>query len=598
MRKAVKKDAPIQDSESEEVDEEEDIMSFEEGGYTYLSKELRTPPSSDDDDNARPVLPKFNEQASFGHVYLELGMEFMNLNQFKCAVKDYNISLGRNFIWVKNDKVRVRVKCSVKDCEWMVYCAWNTKQSTFQVKKFNDTHTCCRVFKNKRATRDWVAKKLEKRILTQPKMTRTEAFEHMKEEYNVHLDMKKVSTALKKAKGTIEGCEKEQYGRLREYLAELLRSNPGSSCKLQVTPLPIPQALPIFDRMYICLDACKKGFKAGCRPLIGLDGFFLKGYYGGQLLSVVGEDANKQFYVIAYAVVDSETKDNWKWFLTLLQEDLGDHGVFGWNFISDQQKNFIKQWKDKETRGIVWECARCTTVPQFEKVMLKLKTLNEPAWKYLDNIHLSCWVKAYYSHWPKCDNITNNMAEVWNAKIVNYRSKPIMTLCEELRCYIMRRMTAHKRILQTFRGKIAPAQQKRLDQLKVANNSWTPTWTGNLVQELYEVSGKGQRVGVNLTQQSCSCNVWQLTGLPCEHAIVAIAHKNEPVENHVHQWLTVDALHATYEHTLNPVNSQQYWPACDAPKPLPPRLKRPIGRPKKHRKKDPTEELMKTNNKL
>ncbi|XP_061346136.1 uncharacterized protein LOC133291821 [Gastrolobium bilobum] len=509
-------------------------------------------------------------------------------------------------------KVRVRAKCSVEDCEWMVYCSWNTKQSTFQVKTFNETHTCCRVFKNKRATRDWVAKKLEKRILTQPKMTKTEAFEHMKEEYNVHLDMKKVSKALKKAKGTIEGCEKEQYGRLREYLAELLRSNPGSSCKLQVTPQPIPQALPIFDRMYIFLDAYKKGFKDGCRPLIGLNGCFLKGYYGGQLLSAVGEDANKQFYVIAYAVVDSETKDNWKWFLTLLQEDLGDHGVFGWNFISDQQKivlvfmtvfnaeickccskpciylytfwflstmglvpalkeimpgshhrfcvqhvwkNFIKQWKDKETRVIVWECARCTTVPQFEKVMLKLKTLNEPAWKYLDNIHLSCWVKAYYSHWPKCDNITNNMPEVWNAKIVNYRSKPIMTLCEELRCYIMRRMAAHKRILQTFRGKIAPAQQKRLDQLK-------------------------------------------LTGLPCEHAIAAIAHKNEPVENNVHQWLTVDVLHATYEHTLNLVNSQQYWPACDALKPLPPRLKMPIGRPKKHRKKDPTEELMKTNKKL
>ncbi|XP_061364293.1 uncharacterized protein LOC133307755 [Gastrolobium bilobum] len=307
------------------------------------------------------------------------------------------------------------------------------------------------------------------------------------------------------------------------------------------------EALPIFDRMYICLDACKKGFKAGCRPLIGLDGCFLKGYYGGQLLSAVGEDANKQFYVIAYVVVDSETKDNWKWFLTLLQEDLGDHAVFGWNFISDQHK-----WKDKETRGIVLECARCTTVPQFEKVMQRLKTLNEPAWKYLDNIHPSAWVKAYYSHWPKCDNITNNMVEVWNAKIVNYRDKPIMTLCEELRCYIMRRMAAHKRILQTtFRGKIAPAQQKRLDQLKVTSNSWTPTWTGNLVQDLYEVSRKGQRVGMNLTQQTCSCNVWQLTGLLCEHAIAAIAHKNEPVENHVHQWLTVDALHATYEHTLN-----------------------------------------------
>jgi len=44
--------------------------------------------------------------------------------------------------------------------------------------------------------------------------------------------------------------------------------------------------------------------------LIGLDGCFLKGYYGGQLLSVVGQDGNNQIYVIAYAIVDVENKDN------------------------------------------------------------------------------------------------------------------------------------------------------------------------------------------------------------------------------------------------------------------------------------------------
>ncbi|XP_061356202.1 uncharacterized protein LOC133300643 [Gastrolobium bilobum] len=251
-------------------------------------------------------------------------------------------------------------------------------------------------------------------------------------------------------------------------------------------------------------------------------------------------------------------------------------------------KNFIKQWKDKAIREIVWECTRCTTVPQFPRAMHKLKDLNEDVWAYLHKIDLSCWVKAYFSHWPKGDNISNNMAEVWNAKIVGYRSKPIISLYEELRCYIIRRMAAHQRILGIVRGKIAPAQQKKLDQLKVLSNSWTPTWTRNLNQDIYEVSGKGERVRVNLTYKTCACNLWQLTGFPCEHAIAAICHKNEPAELYVHQWLTVDALHATYAHTLNPVNSAKYWPTLTKPKSIPPPLKRPIGRPKKHRKKDPS----------
>ncbi|XP_061359581.1 uncharacterized protein LOC133303653 [Gastrolobium bilobum] len=310
---------------------------------------------------------------------------------------------------------------------------------------------------------------------------------------------------------------------------------------MQVIPQPDPQAPPIFSKLYICLDACKRGFKARCRPLIGLDGCFLKGYYGGQLLSAISEDANKSFYVITYAVVDSETKENWKWFLTLLQEDIGNHGVYGWNFISDQQKGLIPALQEVMPGAHHRFC-----VQHFQKTMQHLKGLNEAAWKYLDNIDPSSWVKAYFSHWPKCDNITN-MAQIWNAKIVGYRSKPIFSLLEELRCYIMRRMTTHQRVLRTIRGKIAPAQQKKLDQIK-------------------------------------------LTGLPCEHAVAAICHKNEPPENYVHQWLTVDALHATYAHTLNPVNSDKYWPSSDEPKPLPPKLKRPIGCPKKHRRKDPSEE--------
>ncbi|KAI9080226.1 hypothetical protein K1719_037620 [Acacia pycnantha] len=187
-------------------------------------------------------------------------------------------------------------------------------------------------------------------------------------------------------------------------------------------------------------------------------------------------------------------------------------------------------------------------------------------WKYLANIDAGAWVKAYYSHGPKCDNITNNVSEVWNSKIRNYRAKPILSMCEELRCYIMRRMAAHKRVLGTVTGKIAPAQQKRLEKLKIANNVWTPTWTRNLVQDMYEVSGRGE--------------------------------KNEAAENYVHQWLTMDALHATYEHTLNPVNSDEYWPSSDEPKPVPPPLKRPAGRPKKHRRKDPTEDQEKSTTKL
>jgi N-glycosylase/DNA lyase len=42
-------------------------------------------------------------------------------------------------------------------------------------------------------------------------------------------------------------------------------------------------------------------------------------------------------------------------------------------------RNFTKQWKDKELRGVVWECVRATTPTQFNRIMERVKRLNEKA---------------------------------------------------------------------------------------------------------------------------------------------------------------------------------------------------------------------------
>ena len=71
----------------------------------------------------------------------------------------------------------------------------------------------------------------------------------------------------------------------------------------------------VFHRIFICYSALKSGWKAGCRPLIGLDGSFLKGIVKGQVLVAVGKDAMDQIYPIAWAVTDKKNRANWKWFL-------------------------------------------------------------------------------------------------------------------------------------------------------------------------------------------------------------------------------------------------------------------------------------------
>jgi len=99
--------------------------------------------------------------------------------------------------------------------------------------------------------------------------------------------------------------------------------------------------------MYICLDACKKGFTEGCRKVLGLDGCFFKGAMNGELLCAIGRDANSQMYPIAWAVVEKENNESWDWFCDILFRDVRVGDGEGWVIISDQQKgilNVVQKW--------------------------------------------------------------------------------------------------------------------------------------------------------------------------------------------------------------------------------------------------------------
>jgi len=55
----------------------------------------------------------------------------------------------------------------------------------------------------------------------------------------------------------------------------------------------------------------------------------------------VGIDGNYSMYPIAYAVVESENKDSWKWFIQPLKDDIGIVNTNGWTFIIDKQKGLM-----------------------------------------------------------------------------------------------------------------------------------------------------------------------------------------------------------------------------------------------------------------
>ena len=80
------------------------------------------------------------------------------------------------------------------------------------------------------------------------------------------------------------------------------------------------------------------GWKKGCRPLIGLDGTFLKGSANGVVLTAVGRDADDALYPIAFALVQKENQEEWTWFVLNLRVSLTLESGSTVTLMSDMQK--------------------------------------------------------------------------------------------------------------------------------------------------------------------------------------------------------------------------------------------------------------------
>nr|GMD28279.1 uncharacterized protein LOC109163968 [Ipomoea batatas] len=280
-----------------------------------------------------------------------------------------------------------------------------------------------------------------------------------------------------------------EFKRLREYADELLSTNIGSTVKLEVDR-STPDEPAIFHRMYICFGAIKENFMHGCRPIIGLDGCFLKGLVKGQLLVAVGRDGNNQMFPIAWSIIQGrENTDNWKWFLNLLKADLGIIDGMGWTIMSDMQKGLLcsisdllpfveqrmcarhiyarwgKRFRGDELKFQFWICARSPNNPEFEKNMAALRQINEEAHDYLkeqwDPIH---WCQAFFSDFSKCDVIDNNMCETLNGVILEARCKPIISMLEEIKVYIMRRLVKNREYGRNWKTDYAPRQLQKLEK--------------------------------------------------------------------------------------------------------------------------------------
>lgn len=93
----------------------------------------------------------------------------------------------------------------------------------------------------------------------------------------------------------------------------------------------------------------------------------------------------------------------------------------------------------------------------------------------------------------------------------------------------------------------------------------------------------GHEIVVDLNNRTCACRRWQLTGIPCHHAVSCIYFQKQNPEDYIHACYEREKFIGLYSNLLEPVNGEEFWEATNQQSILPPVIKVAPGRPKKKR---------------
>jgi len=73
----------------------------------------------------------------------------------------------------------------------------------------------------------------------------------------------------------------------------------------------------------------------------------------------------------------------------------------------------------------------------------------------------------------------------------------------------------------------------------------------------------GYKCVVNLEERTFSCRKWQVSGIPCKHAIAFITYLGEPLEKYVDMFYSVDKFKAAYEALIPALPDKSQWAQFD-----------------------------------
>ncbi|XP_050224006.1 uncharacterized protein LOC126673784 isoform X2 [Mercurialis annua] len=533
-----------------------------------------------------------------------VGQRFSSVHEFRESLRKYAIAHQFAFRYKKNDSHRVTVKCKAEGCPWRIHASRLSTTQLICIKKMNPAHTCegSVLTTGHQATRSWVASIIKEKLKIFPNYKPKDIVNDIKQEYGIQLNYFQAWRGKEIAKEQLQGSYKEAYNQLPLFCEKIRESNPGSHATFTT------KEDSSFQRLFVAFHASLYGFLQGCRPLLFLDSVPLKSKYQGMLLAATAADGNDGVFPVAFAVVDAESDDNWYWFLLQLRTALSTSCPI--TFVSDRQKGLKQsiadifkdayhgyclrylteqlirdlkgQFSHEVKRLMVEDFYSAAYAPRpeiFQRCIESIKSISADAYNWIIQNEPQNWANAFFKG-ARYNHLTSNFGEMFYSWASEAHELPITQMVDAIRGKIMELIYTQRAESDLWMTRLTPSMEEKLEKEILKSGSLQVLLSAG---STFEVRGESVEI-LDIDAWDCSCTGWQLTGLPCFHAIAVISCIQRNTYEFCSRYFTIESYRLTYSESVHPIPNVD-WPPVEKDSSQvtvtvsPPPTRRPPGRP-------------------
>ena len=230
----------------------------------------------------------------------------------------------------------------------------------------------------------------------------------------------------------------------------------------------------------------------------------------------------------------------------------------------------LKFWKD------VWS----TFEEEFTNNMKKMGEISPDVESDLMAYPPNTWCRVYFSTISKSWAIDNKFTKSFNAWINDAIYRPIRSMMEMIRIKTINRLGIMAPTCEKWINDYIPSCNEMFQYYKTLAVGLTVLFNGDIG---YEINRGEDNHIVCLNANSCTCRGWDLSGIPCQHAICALLYKKQKPMDHISIWYHKESWQTAYRYKMMPVRGERFYKLHNYLPVAPPKVEKKKGIPQNKR---------------